>query len=168
MPWIAIFAFLLTTEVHGIALRISRSAPKSLYFNATTPAGRDTSSIQVKEDICNTKACENESSSIKRWLKKNIEPCDDFYEFTCGNVEFISGLRSRAYEQASSTTQNQMIQLLSEPLHSNDSKAIRLTKSFYQSCVHRSEWDKSGINESSKNICGIILIIMVLKSPCRC
>lgn len=141
------------TEVHGIALKISKSAPKSFNDNATAPASKDTSSIKVKGDTCNTKACENESVSIKRWLKESIEPCDNFYEFACGNVEFVSGLRSRSYAQVSSTTQHQMIQILSEPLHSNDAKAVRLTKSFYQSCVSRSAWDKSGIIESNRNIC---------------
>lgn len=150
MSWTVIFMFLITTKVYGTAFKISRNGHESSDDNFAHPTNNETL-LKVKENTCKTKACENESALIKTWLKESIDPCDNFYEFACGNVEFISGLRSRAYSQVSLKTQNQMTQILSEPLHSNDVKAIRLPKIFYQSCVSRSAWNQSGNIKQLKN-----------------
>lgn len=139
MSWTAIFVFLMATKV----FKTSRGVPEIFHDNFTPPANNETL-LKEKENVCNTKACENASASINSWLKESIDPCDNFYEFACGNVDFVSGLIPRSYSQVSSKTQNQMIQILSEPLHSNDAKALRLTKIFYQSCVSRSAWNQSG------------------------
>lgn len=139
MSWNAILMFLM----YGTVFKLGRGAPEIFYGNLTPPVNNEMLP-KGNESTCKTKVCEIESGSIKKWLKESIDPCDNFYEFACGNEDFVSGFGSKAYTEVSSKTQNQMIQILSEPLHSNDAKAIRLTKSFYQSCVFRSAWDQSG------------------------
>ncbi|XP_037031520.1 neprilysin-2-like [Bradysia coprophila] len=134
MSWTATFVLLITTNVYGSVLKISGEADDSSSDHLTSSTSNDT---------CVTKVCENESALIKRWLKESIDPCDNFYDFACGYVEFIPGLQPRAYSQVSSETHNQLIQFLSEPLNSTDATAIRLTKIFYQSCVSRSMWKRS-------------------------
>ena len=53
-------------------------------------ATRDRSSSEVSSssglsDICQTDACFNLSLQIKGFMNENVDPCEDFYNFSCGN-----------------------------------------------------------------------------------
>ncbi|ORX79341.1 zincin [Anaeromyces robustus] len=56
--------------------------------NAEVPTDIETTeSISPIEDVCNTPECQNKAKEILNSLNLNVDPCDDFYEFACGNFK---------------------------------------------------------------------------------
>ena len=40
--------------------------------------------MSYKTDVCKTETCWNESISFKSIIDNAIDPCEDFYQFSCG------------------------------------------------------------------------------------
>lgn len=77
---------------------------------------------------------------ISRSLNTLVNPCDDFYEFACGG--FISkmdvprsSLGINSFSIIKELTFNQIKEILSEDIQSNEIKPFRMAKQFYKDCL---------------------------------
>ena len=43
--------------------------------------------LTISDDRCWTPACIDLSGTIRQALDENIDPCEDFYNFSCGGFE---------------------------------------------------------------------------------
>ncbi len=79
----------------------------------------------------------------------NVDPCEDFFEFSCGSfiqnkripddqsrVDMFDGLRE--------TLSYNVADLLSEPIKINDIESIRNAKNLYKSCMNEELIEKYG------------------------
>lgn len=102
-------------------------------------------------DMCLTPDCIHSASSIMEKLDSSINPCDDFYDFACGNfikttnipddkssVNMFSVIEDRLADQLSS--------LLASDPGFNDIKPFILAKFMYASCVATSEIEMTAHN----------------------
>ncbi|KAH8409701.1 hypothetical protein KR222_002058 [Zaprionus bogoriensis] len=76
------------------------------------------------------------SAGIKSYMDDSVQPCQGFYNFTCGNFERINGPSSKAdfARTLSAGYQRRVQQLLDEPKTSSDSPVETRVKYFYESC----------------------------------
>lgn len=108
------------------------------------------SNIQVvtqhgpEDDLCVSAGCVHTASKILQDMNPNVEPCDDFYEFACGN--FIKNTNIPD-DKTSITTfsvindqlQEQLRTMIEEPIQENEPKPFVLAKKLYKACMNRSK-----------------------------
>ena len=54
------------------------------------------SSDDSNDSVCQTDACFDVSVQIKGAMDESVDPCKDFYNFTCGNWDIYNGIRPGA------------------------------------------------------------------------
>lgn len=114
----------------------------------------DGNNSNSQSSICETPGCIEAAANVLDFLDESVDPCNNFYEFACGN--FLKKARIPPEKTEVSTFSvigdlitNQLQTILNEPLHLNESKAVKLAKNYYQSCMNQSIIDERGIKPLS-------------------
>ncbi|XP_012285885.2 neprilysin-1 [Orussus abietinus] len=79
-------------------------------------------------------------------MNPNESPCDDFYEYACGNFKYHhqpgkSQLTTNQFRVLERKTNNLLQDILSQPIIDEDIESLKKAKLEYQSCI-----DKGTIN----------------------
>ena len=77
-------------------------------------------------------------------MNRNIDPCDDFYQFACGGFVKNNEIpNDRAGVNTFSTLDDylreQLNTSLAEDIQPSDLKAFKMVKTFYKSCMNESK-----------------------------
>lgn len=89
--------------------------------------------------ICQTPECYQATKMILDSIDPTVDPCEDFFKFTCGNYRNISGIpRDRSYierinENANQST-HELIQLLEESSGESETPYHNLMRIYYTKC----------------------------------
>lgn len=99
---------------------------------------------------CETFGCVMESSKILSFIDENIDPCDNFYKFACGNYIKKTIIPEDKIQVDLSTTvddlvREQLRQIINEPVQPNESKYFQLAKSLNAACLNQSIIEERGI-----------------------
>ena len=93
------------------------------------------------EEQCTTLSCIHSSATMIELLDQQIKPCEDFYEYACGNFEL--SVRSADEETTFNTfalVSNNVIEyllnLLLKEYKETDPRLNYLSKKFYKSCLN--------------------------------
>lgn len=87
---------------------------------------------------------------LKRNINFSVDPCNNFYEFACGNFKQHTGSRVGQvvvdlYSKIHNFVQYQLKRLIIQPLQSNESRPFRLAKYFYLACINTDIIEERGI-----------------------
>ena len=102
----------------------------------------------VNANVCTHEHCVRVSDEILRSLNESVDPCDDFFEYSCG--EWIKRQKiPKGRNQFSAITQLSINneKLLMEALETDDphdSPPLKKVKNFYRSCLDTHTIDRRG------------------------
>jgi len=103
-----------------------------------------------KEDsYCFSKGCIKAAADILDRLNTDVDPCDDFYQFACGNFienTVIPDDRSRTsmFSVLGDKLNEQVRGLLEGPIEASDPKPFQMAKSVFQSCMNKERIELNG------------------------
>ncbi|KAK7093251.1 neprilysin-1-like [Littorina saxatilis] len=101
-------------------------------------------------DVCLTRGCVQASSRLMEAMDATIEPCDDFFEFACGNwnkIHIIPDDRAsyNTFSKLGDDIQGMLKDLLEEPVQEKDCEATMKAKYLYASCLNETAIDEQGL-----------------------
>lgn len=123
------------------------------YLNSQKPNNSITTqeSDQFKVKVCSTTSCLKHAKHIMESIDTTVDPCESFYEFTCGKFmkkplsDDESSLSS--FKTASTNLNRALSTILSKPIDENDDNISANVKKFYSSCMNLDQ-----INSNSERV----------------
>ncbi|KAB0791721.1 hypothetical protein PPYR_03521 [Photinus pyralis] len=88
-------------------------------------------------DVCTTVACRKASSDVLSFIDPSIDPCRDFYKFTCGSLfkkTFDTKLVSLE-ALVGKEVEDQTKKMLQKSVDPNEPKAFQALKKFFRACM---------------------------------
>lgn len=102
------------------------------------------------DNVCLTPGCIHAASRALENIDDSVEPCDDFYNYACGN--FIKKtlipdekVSVNTFSIIGDKLQEQLRALISEKAAPNDSKPFILAKDLYKACMNKSLIEERGL-----------------------
>lgn len=89
----------------------------------------------VPDDVCRTYKCINAMIHIHGQLDETVNPCDDFYNFACGNFKKITKWTD-TFSRVRNEIHEELRKLFSEKVDSNDPVPFNMAKKFYKICIN--------------------------------
>lgn len=96
---------------------------------------------EIKKEICLSKECIRVSATILDRIDITVDPCDDFYQFSCGNFirnnpvpddHYLKNLLQEIQDEVYFEMKNYLEQTSNE----NEGRAIEQIKLLYNSCMN--------------------------------
>ncbi|XP_041377327.1 neprilysin-1-like [Gigantopelta aegis] len=106
---------------------------------------------QEQNDVCTTDACVKEAASLLHAIDRSVDPCEDFYQYSCGGwmrTHTIPEDKSELnrFGALRDDVQLKLKVLLDEKVsNTNDIDAIRKLKYMFHSCINESLIAERGI-----------------------
>ncbi|KAG5672327.1 hypothetical protein PVAND_002461 [Polypedilum vanderplanki] len=101
--------------------------------------------------VCETDACYAARDRILTFMDSSIDPCDDFYKYSCGNYiktkripDFLPIIFP--FKELQMKVDEQIVKILEEPIIGNEIKLFKDVKKFYQSCTNTETIKNLGIS----------------------
>lgn len=94
-------------------------------------------------NVCQSSGCIHAASAILSALDTSVQPCEDFYHFSCGKfIEETSIPEEKvtvdSFSLVRDKLQEQTLTILVEDAKPDESKPFVLAKNLYQSCLNKS------------------------------
>ncbi|CAF1518826.1 unnamed protein product, partial [Rotaria sordida] len=105
------------------------------------------------KDLCLTPECIQAANSLLESINETVDPCENFYEFSCGkwikNAKIpAQNSKQNSQSQMKTNLQNALVDLISSsPTNGKtESKAIINARHWYNSCINESAIEEEGAN----------------------
>lgn len=106
--------------------------------------------VITDEDVCMTSGCITAASRILNAIDTSTEPCNDFYQFACGNFiknTFIPDdkLIVDTFTDLADYIDIQLRTIIEDEIDANESRVFKLVKELHRSCMNRTEVEALGL-----------------------
>lgn len=112
----------------------------------TAETSKTTNSVDAKnnKEVCMTPGCVHAASKMLEQMDSSAEPCDDFYEFACGQyVEDTiipdDKVSVNAFSVISDKLQEQLRTIITAPIEDEELEPFKNVKRLYLACMNKSE-----------------------------
>lgn len=148
-------AVLLVLNVHSAPDTEFIAAPVK-FDNIIKNADRNSLDNEIDDNggqaVCETEKCAKQASAMLSSLDDTIDPCDNFYDFACGNFVRNTILPKNktiimSFTQVQDKVEEQLRTILTEEPYPNESKAFRLAKTFNRVCLNQTALNEMGKND---------------------
>ncbi|KAB0803953.1 hypothetical protein PPYR_00923 [Photinus pyralis] len=115
------------------------------------------SDLRRTESSCNTTACLIEAGNIMQYVDSETDPCDDFYQFACGNfMKRAHGDDSfRFMDRMASKHKRQVLEVYSEPIVANEPAMVKTAKKLFQSCMDENNLESENLKSIKRAIASV-------------
>lgn len=147
-----LFVFLnwITDQVKKSTAEALQSPP-GIHTNINAvPTINKTTTKNYDDDICLTPGCIHAASHALDNIDDSIEPCDDFYNFACGN--FIKNtvipddkVSINTFSKIGDQLQEQLRSLISAKMDETNSAPFNMAKQLYKACMNKSLIEERGL-----------------------
>lgn len=101
-------------------------------------------SLSNDEDVCLSPGCVHAASKMLEHMDQTIEPCDDFYNFACGQyVEDTiipdDKVSVNAFSVISDKLQEQLRTIITAPVEDDEIEPFKMVKKLYIACMNKSK-----------------------------
>lgn len=116
---------------------------------AQTPASR--SGAQSLGDICLTPGCVRAATEVLDKLDPAVDPCDDFYQYSCGNYLRSTNIPDdKSSVNTFSSINDQLLEKLRTAIEEEDERAdaprsFQLARKLYSACMNKSLIESRGL-----------------------
>jgi len=101
------------------------------------------------DDICLSPTCIEESSRVHSYMKKEADPCHDFYKFACQTFIETTTIPDEKNEVTSFNQQynlkQQLREIVKEPIQDDEIEPFKNVKRLYRACLNVSLIESRGI-----------------------
>ncbi|KAG8287562.1 NEDD8 protease nep2 [Homalodisca vitripennis] len=102
---------------------------------------------------CISRKCMQKSNLVLQDMDLSVKPCDNFYQYICGNYVGLGEKRGKSITEA---IQKKQIGLLSSylelPSKKSDDRVLRIIKTVYQSCLDTEQIEEEGVQPIADTI----------------
>ncbi|KAK9871304.1 hypothetical protein WA026_011572 [Henosepilachna vigintioctopunctata] len=102
-----------------------------------------------KPEICTSSACLETSMNLLNQIDVKLNPCHDFYKFSCGNFLKNTNLERERFRSAPDIMreeiQSKIKNMLEHPVDATQPRYLKLAKEFYRSCMNESSIEAEGL-----------------------
>ncbi|CAB4056991.1 unnamed protein product [Lepeophtheirus salmonis] len=100
---------------------------------------------QTLQASCVTPECKETAQNIRNNLNQSVDPCEDFYEFSCGG--WISKQNGNdnytsTFYDAYHFIMDKVLKIAKEPINSNSSHPLQQAKIYFKSCQNVYSYDE--------------------------
>ncbi|XP_008194353.1 neprilysin-2 [Tribolium castaneum] len=101
-------------------------------------------------DICLTPGCVKTAAQVLEKVDLNANPCEDFYNFACGNFIKNTAIPDdkamiSSFSIVEDEVEDLMQSILKKPIAPTDTKPIVLAKTLYQACMNTREIEANSV-----------------------
>ncbi|XP_012252045.2 neprilysin-2 isoform X2 [Athalia rosae] len=106
--------------------------------------------VNAAETYCFTPGCIHTASKVLDNLNPQVEPCDNFYEFSCGGFIEATTIPDdktsvNSFSVISDKLQDQLRTSIEEPSSADEPKPFTLAKNLYKACMNKTAIEKAGL-----------------------
>ena len=109
------------------------------------------------QNICSLSSCLEVAGAIKQNLNESVDPCKDFFQYSCGswikdNPIPSSENRFSTFSQLLNQNNKKLLLLLLEDDDSPSERAVKKTKDYFKSCMAEDQNDNTAVPELNRLI----------------
>ncbi|KAJ8952571.1 hypothetical protein NQ318_006938 [Aromia moschata] len=90
--------------------------------------------------VCTTPGCVRASKELSKHMDPKINPCDDFYQFACGNFLKTANLDNQGSWSVQNVAEDEILleirDILEGPGRPDDPRALMTARRFYRACMN--------------------------------
>lgn len=141
---ILIVTFLILASIHLPTEALQGEDPKVL--NAYPIDDKTDDSNQY----CLSKGCIHTASKVLKYMDESVDPCEDFYQFACGNFLKETNIPDdkssvTSFSVINDQLQDQLRTMIEEPIIPDEPKPFQLTKNLYKACMNKTAIEEDGL-----------------------
>ncbi|XP_067006028.2 neprilysin-2 isoform X2 [Anabrus simplex] len=108
-----------------------------------------------QHDVCLTPGCVHAASNVLKSMDMSIEPCDDFYQFACGNYIQTHNIPDdkstvNTFTHITDQLMEKLRTMVEEPMSPNEGKPFKLVKRLYRACMNKTLIESRGLEPIRK------------------